>query len=144
MTTLLAAAWVMTVIHFTAYFAALSATATLTLFSGFRVLRRKRPDIDPHQRARALDRAVTLAVLAIGGWVAFLAVTGRTGRNGPVAMALINLSKVSEAKPLSDGSWRLSLASGAEVVTSRTYRDALLDRLGRKIADGQAASISSE
>jgi len=58
--------------------------------------------------------------------------------------ALVNLSKVLEAKPLSDGSWRLTLASGAEVVTSRTYRDALLDRLGRKTSDGHAASISSE
>ena len=45
--------------------------------------------------------------------------------------ALVNLSKVAEAQPLSDGSWRLTLASGAEVVTSRTYRDALLERLGR-------------
>lgn len=58
--------------------------------------------------------------------------------------ALVNLSKVLEAKPLSDGSWRLTLPSGAEVVTSRTYRDALLDRLGRKNSGGQAASISSE
>lgn len=89
MATLLAAAWVMTFIHFNAYFAALSATATLTLFSGVRVLRRKRPDIDPRQRAQALDWAVTLAALAIGGWVAFLVATGQTGRNGAVAMALV-------------------------------------------------------
>lgn len=58
--------------------------------------------------------------------------------------ALVNLSKVSQAQPLSDGSWRLTLASGAEVVTSRTYRDALLKRLGRQASDPQAASISSE
>lgn len=45
--------------------------------------------------------------------------------------ALVNLAHVAEAQPLSDGSWRLTLASGAEVVTSRTYRDALLSRLGR-------------
>jgi DNA-binding LytR/AlgR family response regulator len=45
--------------------------------------------------------------------------------------ALVNLGHVHEAQPLSDGSWRLTTASGAEVVTSRTYRDDLLRRLGR-------------
>lgn len=45
--------------------------------------------------------------------------------------ALVNLARVREAQPLSDGSWRLVLESGAEVVTSRTYRDDLLRRLGR-------------
>lgn len=44
---------------------------------------------------------------------------------------LVNLARVAEARPLSDGSWRLTLRSGAEVVTSRTYRDDLLRRLGR-------------
>jgi DNA-binding LytR/AlgR family response regulator len=37
---------------------------------------------------------------------------------------------VRSAAPLSDGSWRLTMLSGAEVVTSRTYRDDLLKRLG--------------
>jgi DNA-binding LytR/AlgR family response regulator len=45
--------------------------------------------------------------------------------------ALVNLARVREAQPLSDGSWRLTTDSGAEVVTSRTYRDELLKRLGR-------------
>jgi DNA-binding LytR/AlgR family response regulator len=45
--------------------------------------------------------------------------------------ALVNLARVRDAQPLSDGSWRLTLESGDEVVTSRTYRDALLARLGR-------------
>jgi DNA-binding LytR/AlgR family response regulator len=45
--------------------------------------------------------------------------------------ALVNLARVREAQPLSDGSWRLTMDSGAEVVTSRTYRDDLLKRLGR-------------
>lgn len=44
---------------------------------------------------------------------------------------LVNLAHVREAQPLSDGSWRLTLASGAEVVTSRTYREDVLKRLGR-------------
>lgn len=45
--------------------------------------------------------------------------------------ALVNLAKVRDVQSLSDGSWRLTLQSGAEVVTSRTYRDALLRRLGK-------------
>lgn len=44
---------------------------------------------------------------------------------------LVNLAHVREAQPLSDGSWRLLLGSGAELVTSRTYREAVLRRLGR-------------
>lgn len=44
--------------------------------------------------------------------------------------SLVNLAHVREARPLSDGSWRLLMAGGDEVVTSRTYRDALLERLG--------------
>ncbi|WP_233247593.1 LytTR family DNA-binding domain-containing protein [Caulobacter endophyticus] len=44
--------------------------------------------------------------------------------------SLVNLAHVREARPLSDGSWRLTMAGGDEVVTSRTYRDALLQRLG--------------
>lgn len=44
---------------------------------------------------------------------------------------LVNLARVRETHPLSDGSWRLTLDSGAELVTSRTYRDDLLARLGR-------------
>ncbi len=45
--------------------------------------------------------------------------------------ALVNLAHVREAQPLSDGSWRLTLASGADVVTSRSYRQDVLRRLGR-------------
>jgi DNA-binding LytR/AlgR family response regulator len=44
--------------------------------------------------------------------------------------ALVNLARVRAFAPLSDGSWRLTLDSGAEVVTSRTYRRELLERLG--------------
>ncbi|MBI1686843.1 DUF2306 domain-containing protein [Caulobacter hibisci] len=83
MGTLLAAAWVMTALHFNAYFAALSATASLTLFSGVRVLRRKRPNLDRRQRATALDWAATLAVMAIGVWVLVLLLTGAS--NSPPA-----------------------------------------------------------
>ena len=42
---------------------------------------------------------------------------------------LVNLAKVRELKPLSDGAWRLTLDSGAELVVSRSYRDDLLAKL---------------
>jgi uncharacterized membrane protein len=89
MSVLLAAAWVMTALHFNAYFAALSATATITLFSGLRVLGRKRPDLDPRQRARSLDWALTLAVVGIGLWVLALLVQGRTDGKTAVSAALV-------------------------------------------------------
>ena len=44
---------------------------------------------------------------------------------------LVNLARVEGVQPLSDGSWRLTMQSGAELVVSRTYRDAVLERLGR-------------
>jgi DNA-binding LytR/AlgR family response regulator len=44
---------------------------------------------------------------------------------------LINLAHVAELRPLSDGAWRATLDSGAELVISRSYRDAVLARLGR-------------
>jgi uncharacterized membrane protein len=89
MSVLLAAAWVMTALRFNAYFAALSATATITVFSGTRVLRRKRPDLDPQQRATALDWLATLAVVAIGAWVLVLIVQGKTGDKTIVSAALV-------------------------------------------------------
>ncbi|MFN4092130.1 MAG: LytTR family DNA-binding domain-containing protein [Brevundimonas sp.] len=44
---------------------------------------------------------------------------------------LVNLARVTAAQSLSDGSWKLTLTSGADLVVSRTYRDDLLARLGR-------------
>ena len=44
---------------------------------------------------------------------------------------LVNLARVEGVHPLSDGSWRLTMESGAELVVSRTYRDAVLERMGR-------------
>ncbi len=85
MTTLLACAWVMTALHFNSYFLALSATASLTLFSGVRVLKRKRPDLRPEDRAKALDWAAALGALAIGVWVLVLILIGRS--NGPATVS---------------------------------------------------------
>ncbi|MDQ8029652.1 MAG: LytTR family DNA-binding domain-containing protein [Brevundimonas sp.] len=42
---------------------------------------------------------------------------------------LVNLARVRELKPLSDGAWRLTLDSGTELVVSRSYRNGLLARL---------------
>ena len=50
---------------------------------------------------------------------------------------VVNLARVRETQSLSDGSWKLTMASGAELVASRTYRDAVMARLGR-----QDASVS--
>jgi uncharacterized membrane protein len=88
MAVLLACAWLMTVLHFSPYFLALSATATMTLFSGVRVLGRKRPDLRRADRARPLDWIVTLGVVGIGVWVLVLVVTGQTGDLAMVSSAL--------------------------------------------------------
>lgn len=45
---------------------------------------------------------------------------------------IANLTKVLRATPLADGSWRLEMRSGAQVVVSRTYRDLILLRLGQR------------
>lgn len=45
---------------------------------------------------------------------------------------LINLARVADLRPLSDGAWRATMESGAELVISRTCRDAFLARLGRR------------
>lgn len=81
MTVLLVCAWAMTALRFNTYFLALSATATLSLFSGIRVLRRKRPDLNTADRARPLDWAATLGVIGIGLWVLLLLAAGRS--DGP-------------------------------------------------------------
>ena len=88
MGTLLACAWLMTALKFSAYFLALSATATMTLFSGVRVLGRKRPDLRRSDRARPLDWIVTLGVVGVGVWVLVLVLTGRTGHLAAVSSAL--------------------------------------------------------
>jgi len=108
MGTLLVCAWVMTAIHFNAYFAALTATATITLFSGVRVLKRKRPDLGPQDRARPLDWLVILIVLGVGVWVAILLSTGRTAGPPTVSWALVYAAFVYGGWDL----WRFSRPSG--------------------------------
>ncbi|HEY0052070.1 MAG TPA: hypothetical protein VGB49_01520 [Caulobacteraceae bacterium] len=88
MTVVLAAAWAMTLMRFQPYFAALSATATLQLFSGLRVLRRKRPDLNREERARPLDCLVTGGVLATGLWILHLVSTGTAVASPAIAYSL--------------------------------------------------------
>ncbi len=88
MLVVLASAWTLTIVQLDPYFAGLSASATLGTFSGWRVLRRKRPDVDPRQRATALDWAVTLAALLVALLLAALAHGGVLRRNLPVVLAL--------------------------------------------------------
>ena len=88
MAALLACAWLMTTLHFSTYFLALSATATMTLFSGLRVLGRKRPDLRRADRAKPLDWIATLTVVGIGCWVLLLVVSGQTGDLAAVSSAL--------------------------------------------------------
>ena len=85
MAILLGGAWVMTALHFSSYNLALSATASMALFSGVRVLRRKRPDLTARDRARPLDWIVTLGVVTIGLLVLVQVATGRN--EGPAAVS---------------------------------------------------------
>lgn len=86
---MLACAWVMTALHFNAYFAALTATASITVFSGVRVLKRKRPDLRRADRARAVDWILTLTVVGVGLWVLVLVLLRKAGPNAAVAAALV-------------------------------------------------------
>lgn len=45
---------------------------------------------------------------------------------------VVNLARVRDTRSLSDGSWKLTMTSGAELIASRTYRDAVMARLGRQ------------
>ena len=86
MTVLLICAWAMTLLKMNTYLLALSASASLTLFSGLRVLGRKRPDLRASDRATTLDWLVTLGIAGVGLLVLWLVLTGRGV--GPPAIAI--------------------------------------------------------
>jgi uncharacterized membrane protein len=88
MTTLLVCAWGMTALRPDAYFLALSSAASLSLFSGLRVLGRKRPDLRAADQARALDWIATLAAVGVGGLTVWLALTGRSDAPPQILIAL--------------------------------------------------------
>jgi len=86
---MLVCAWGLTALRFNPYFAALTATATITVFSGVRVLKRRRPDLRRADRARALDWILTLIVVGVGLWVLVLILRGQTGGRTAVSAALV-------------------------------------------------------
>ncbi|HLL73030.1 MAG TPA: hypothetical protein VK363_16440 [Pyrinomonadaceae bacterium] len=81
-------ATVLTFISLNPYFAGLTASATIAVFSGYRVLRRKRPDLSVNERARGLDWIVTLTVFAVGAMLVALGVSGRILERLPVVYSL--------------------------------------------------------
>lgn len=85
---LLACAWAMTALKPDPYFLGLSATASLTLFSGLRVLGRQRPDLRQGDRARPLDWIVTLAAAGIGLLMVSMAILGRGDAPPQILIAL--------------------------------------------------------
>ena len=88
MAVVLGSAWMMTLLRFDPYFAGLSASATLSTFSGWRVLGRKRPDRSPLERARLVDWIVALAAAAIAIALVLFVHLGRIRTNVPVVLAL--------------------------------------------------------
>lgn len=78
----------LTLISFNPYFAGLTAAATIAVFSGYRVLKRKRPDLDESQRAKFVDWIVTLIIFTVGAGLIFLAVSGQVTKNLPVVFSL--------------------------------------------------------
>ena len=88
MSVVIGTAVLLTLISFNPYFAGLTASALIAVFSGYRVLGRKRPDLRATDRARGLDWLVALLVLATGLFLILLAVTGRVVNNLPVVYAL--------------------------------------------------------
>jgi hypothetical protein len=78
----------LTLISLDPYFAGLTASAAVAVFSGYRVLGRKRPDLDKTQRAQAADWFVTLLVAAVGLMLIILAVAGLVTKNISVVYAM--------------------------------------------------------
>jgi uncharacterized membrane protein len=88
MAVVIGSAVVMTALRPHAYFVGLTTSALNAVFSGMRVLQRKRPDVDPKQRAKALDWAVALLVAGVCITLLVLLAQGRITRNVPVVRAL--------------------------------------------------------
>ncbi len=88
MAVVIATAAALTVINLNPYFAGLTAASAVAVFSGYRVLARRRPDLDRAQRARAADWLVALTVLAVGLFLVALAAAGRVTQNLPVVYSL--------------------------------------------------------
>ncbi len=92
MTIVIGAAAVLSALRREPYLAGLTAAAAIATFSGRRVLLRRRPDLDPAQRAAPADWALALAALAVGLLLFGLAAAGVKVANAAVAHSLAGAS----------------------------------------------------
>ena len=81
-------ATVLTLISLNPYFAGLTAASAVAVFSGYRVLGRKRPDLNAHHAARPLDWIVTLVIFVVGVLLIALGAAGGITKNLPVVYSL--------------------------------------------------------
>lgn len=88
MGTVIGTATVLSILEFDPYFAGLTASAAIGTFSGWRVLRRKRPDVNPSDRAKLVDWAVTVCVLSVAILLFVLVQRGDLVQNRPVVTAM--------------------------------------------------------
>ncbi|HEV2801234.1 MAG TPA: hypothetical protein VGW12_12095 [Pyrinomonadaceae bacterium] len=88
MSVVIGTATLLTFISLNPYFAGLTAASAVAVFSGYRVLGRKRPDLNPEHRARAVDWLVALVVLGVALLLIALGATGGIKRNLPVVYSL--------------------------------------------------------
>jgi len=116
----------MTAIAIKPYFAALTAAAAIGCFSGLRVLKRKRSDIDSRQRATMLDWAVTLLILAVATFLATLAAKGEGGNNATVFRALVGGAIAYAAYDL----WRFSFPAAWPFFPRLWFYEHLVKMLG--------------
>jgi hypothetical protein len=84
----LVSAAILTVISRSLYLGALTVGAGAPAFSGWRVLKRKRPDIDPSQRATSLDWSVSIALLVAALLLLGVAFSDPTVANRGLVFAL--------------------------------------------------------
>ncbi|WP_429278025.1 hypothetical protein [Novosphingobium gossypii] len=88
MAVVLASAVFLTVLAVNPYFAALTLSATLGVFSGIRVLQRKRPDRDVADRPATLDWAVTVTILMLSLALLTYTAAGGVPRRQPIIYGL--------------------------------------------------------
>ena len=81
-------AGVLALLDWNLYFAALTIGAAAPAFSGVRVLKRKRPELDPAQRATRVDWAVSALLLAAAAVILGIGVTASPSPNRGLIFAL--------------------------------------------------------
>lgn len=108
------------------YFAALTAAAAIGCFSGLRVLRRKRPDLEPRDRAGAVDWLVTCGLLAVGLALGLLAIRGEAGSNAVVFRSLVSATIVYSLYDL----WRFAFPAAWPFFPRLWFYEHLVKMLG--------------